>query len=147
MTAQPNRRQKLKHEHPLPVKFILCLSYAFLVFMLCHGIQFHLLQLNRYVASNISCAYHVLTLCLSCVAFSRQSDIPKILHMTVRPLPYPLPDMKIRPQGFTKQDKHGSYVAEFILCLPCAFHVPMLCLSCAEFDKSTPLPRVTIMLQ
>ena len=39
----------------------------------------------------LSCVYHVLTLCLSCVVFSRQSDIPKILHMTVRPLPYPCP--------------------------------------------------------
>ena len=73
MTAQPNRRQKLKHEHPLPVTFILCLSCAFLVFMLYHGIQFHLLQLNRSAAAHISCVYLVFTMYLPCaypVSFS-----------------------------------------------------------------------------
>ena len=78
------------HNFP-PTTFILCLSYAFLVFTLCHCIQPHILHLSQSVAADISCVYHALILCLSCVAFSRQSDMPRILHMTVRPLPYPCP--------------------------------------------------------
>lgn len=78
------------HNSP-PTTFILCLSYAFLVFTLCHCIQPHILHLSQSVAADISCVYHALILCLSCVAFSRQSDMPRILHMTVRPLPYPCP--------------------------------------------------------
>lgn len=90
-TAPPNRRQKLKHAQLSPYTFMLCLSYAFLVFTLCHCIQPHILHLSQSVAADISCVYHALTLCLSCVTLIKQSDMPRILHMTVRPLPYPCP--------------------------------------------------------
>ena len=78
------------HNSP-PTTFILCLSYAFLVFTLCHCIQPHILHLSQSVAADISCVYHALILCLSCVTLIKQSDMPRILHMTVRPLPYPCP--------------------------------------------------------
>lgn len=90
-TAPPNRRQQLKHAQLSPYTFILCLSYAFLVFTLCHCIQPHILHLSQSVAADISCVYHALILCLSCVTLIKQSDMPRILHMTVRPLPYPCP--------------------------------------------------------
>lgn len=90
-TAPPNRRQQLKHAQLSPYTFMLCLSYAFLVFTLCHCIQPHILHLSQSVAADISCVYHALTLCLSCVTLIKQSDMPRILHMTVRPLPYPCP--------------------------------------------------------
>lgn len=64
---------------PLPFTFILCLSYAFLVFMLCHGIQFHLLQLNRYVANHISCVYLVLIMYLPC-AYPVSLSVCKVIY-------------------------------------------------------------------
>ena len=65
-TTQHTAETQTRTTLPLHFTFILCLSYAFLVFTLCHGIQFHLLQLNRYVAANISCVYPVLIMCLPC---------------------------------------------------------------------------------
>ncbi len=70
---------------------IMCFSCVYVVSR--HTVSFtatEQIRRRRYILC-LSCVYHVLTLCLSCVAFSRQSDIPRILHMTVRPLPYPCP--------------------------------------------------------
>lgn len=152
MTAQPNIRQKLKHAQLSPYISHLYCAYHMLFLCLHCATAYSFIYCNWTDTSPpiypvfilyLSCAYLVPILCRFQQAKWYAENTPYDCQTT----PLSLPDMKIRPQGFTKQDKHGSYAAEFILCLPCAFHVPMLCLSCAEFDKSTPLPRVTIMLQ
>ena len=65
-TAKQAAETQTRTTLPLHFTFILYLSCAFLVFTLCHGIQFHLLQLRQSVTADISCVYLVFTMYLPC---------------------------------------------------------------------------------
>ena len=98
---------------------------------------------RRYILC-LSCVYHVLTMCLSCVAFSRQSDIPKILHMTVRPLPYPWPIWKFARRA-SQSRINTAHMPPNLSCV-CLVPFMFLCCVCHVPNLTKALPCLGLQL-